>query len=162
MSAVAPARGDRLLTFEVGGGAYALPIADVLEVSEVARVGRVPGLSGDVGGVMHYHGDALPIVSRAAIFEAPAGGFRDPQHVVVVCDAMGEAAQLGLPVDRVLGLADAALSPAHGCELVVARLPLDGRVTGVLDARVLVRRAAEAIARAEGRGVPNPEHGGET
>jgi chemotaxis signal transduction protein len=159
----APAtRGERLLTFEVGGGAYALPIADVLEVSEVARFGRVPGLPSDVGGVMHYHGDALPIVSRAAVFETPAGGFPEPEHVVVVSDASGEAARLGLPVDRVLGLADAVLSPAHARELVVARLPLDGRVTGVLDAGVLVRRAAEAIARAQGSGVPNPEHGGET
>jgi hypothetical protein len=162
VSAIATARDERLLTFEIGGSAYALPIADVLEVSEVATIGRVPGLPREIGGVMPYHGDALPIVARAALFEVGEETLPEPQHVVVVAGDGGDMARLGLPVDRVLGLADAALPVGRARETLMVRLPLDGRVTGVLDAQLLVRRAADVVARAEGNLVPNPEHGGET
>jgi chemotaxis protein histidine kinase CheA len=155
-------RDERLLTFEVAGAAYALPIADVLEVSEVARIGRVPGLQAELGGVMQYHGDALPVVTRAALFDVGASELPEPQHVVVVAGDGGDVPRLGLPVDRVLGLVDAVLPATRSHDEPSLRMPLDGRVTGVLNAELLVRRAAEVVARAEENLVPNPEHGGET
>jgi len=162
VSGLGAIRDERLLTFEVAGAAYALPIGDVLEVSEVARIDRVPGLRGDLGGVMQYHGDALPVLARAALFPVGAGELPEPQHVVVVAGDGGDVPRLGLPVDRVLGLADAVLPAARPRDELSVRVPLDGRVTGVLDAELLVRRAAEVVARAEENLVPNPEHGGET
>jgi len=152
---------ERWLLFEIGGEACALPIAHVLEVSEVGRIGRVPSLPRSVGGVMHHHGDALPIVARSAVFEGrPADGA--PGHVVVIADATGEAPRLGLPVDRVLGLADAPAPADREPGLVSARIQIDGRPTALLDTECLVSRAAEVIERAGSTRSTHPEHGGET
>ena len=152
---------ERWLLFEIAGEACALPIRDVLEVSEVGRIGRVPSLPRSVGGVMHHHGDALPIVARSAVFEGrPEGGA--PEHVVVIADGTGDAPRLGLPVDRVLGLADAPAPGAREPGLVAARVPIDGRATAVLDTECLVSRALEVIERAGSTSFTHPEHGGET
>lgn len=162
MSAEHAPRLERWLTFEVGGSAWALPIADVLEVTDTAPIGRVPTVRHDVGGVMHYHGDALPIVARTALFDIAADALPEPEHVVVLADRSGDAPELGLPVDRVLGLVDAEAPAGREPAMVTGHLPVEGRVTGVLDARRLVARAAETIAGSGRTGFHNPEHGGET
>lgn len=162
MSAGPAPRLERWLTFEVGGSAWALPISDVLEVTEPAHIGRVPTLPREVGGVMHYHGDALPIVARTALFDVEADALPEPEHVVVLADRSGDAPELGLPVDRVLGLVDAESPATREPGLVAAHLPIEGRVTGVLDTRRLVARAAETISGSGRTGFHNPEHEGET
>jgi chemotaxis signal transduction protein len=159
VSAEPIARGQRWLTFEIGSAAYALPIGDVLEVSEVGHIGRVPSLPRSVGGVMHYHGDALPIVARSALFDVDLEELGEPEHVLVIADRGGDVPRLGLPVDRVLGLADAP--PPGALEPAAARLPIEGRDADILDIEWLVSRAAEVIARAGGANSNDPEHGGE-
>ena len=76
--------GQRLLTFEIGAAVYALPIADVLEVAEVAPMACIPTLSRQVAGVVNHHGDALPVMSREALFELNTGELpgerRDARH----------------------------------------------------------------------------------
>ena len=74
VSADAPER-ERLLTFEIG--VVAVRAADRRashEVAEMAELAAVPTLPRDVGGVMNYHGDALPVVhrERAARARPPA------------------------------------------------------------------------------------------
>lgn len=152
---------ERFLTFEVVGAAYALPIGEVVEVAEAGRVAPVPGLPRSLGGVMHYHGDALPVVVPTALFDLPGTGADEPRHVLVLADASGDVPRLGLPVDRVVGLADTSLPGPRRPEMVAARLPIDGRVTGILDAERLCSRAAELVARA-GEAFHDSEHGGET
>jgi hypothetical protein len=55
--------GDRLLTFEVGHAAYALPIEAVLEVAEADSATCIPGLPQEVAAVMNWHGDTLTLVA---------------------------------------------------------------------------------------------------
>ncbi len=55
---------ERLLTFEVESSVYALPIAEVHEVTQATRVCCVPTISRELVGVMNWHGDALPVVSH--------------------------------------------------------------------------------------------------
>lgn len=162
-TSAAPAPGsERLLTFEVAGAAYALAIGDVLEVTEAGRLAPVPGLPRALGGVMHYHGDALPVVVPAALLDLPADGDPEPHHVLVLAGTGGDVPRLGLPVDRVVGLADAVIAGPRRPEPVAARMPIDGRVTSILDAERLCARAAEAVARAGGEAFHDSEHGGET
>jgi chemotaxis signal transduction protein len=136
---------DRLVTFEVGGTVYALPIHGVLEVADAGRITSVPTLPRRCGGVMNWHGDALPVVSPGLIFEGCATDECDAEHVLVISDRSGETARLGIPVDRVLGLVDGATRPGRGTELVVERRPVEGRVVNVLDPRRLVALAETAI-----------------
>lgn len=55
--------GDRLLMFLFEDVRYALPIAWVVEVAEKDRVTSVPSLALPIGGVMNWHGEALPLVA---------------------------------------------------------------------------------------------------
>lgn len=151
MSPPQAARGERLLSFEAAGTVYALPIASVLEVTEGGVLAAVPSLPRPCGGVVNWHGDALPLVWPSLLFDGkhdPNGGTRAPAHVLVVAERAGGGARLGLPVDRVLGLVDGPPDLARGEEQLVAdRRPIEGRVVGVLDPRLVVARAAELIQR---------------
>jgi chemotaxis-related protein WspB len=140
----------RLLLFEVSGTTFALPIADVLEVMEMAPTAGIPGLPRRLAGVMNHHGDALPVVSREALFDVAETKLPPARHVLVLAERGGEAGHLGVPVDGVVGLADAALGPPQGGGLVVERLSLRDRVTSVIEARRLVARAAALIEVSSG------------
>jgi len=140
----------RLVLFEVGGGAYALPIADVIEVAEWSQLAAIPTLSVGVAGVVNHHGDALPIVARDALLDEPATG-SPPEHVLVLGAPGGQSGRLGVPVDRVLGLVDAPAGPPASDGLVVERRPLRGRIVAVLDAARLLERAQRVIEQEGGR-----------
>lgn len=139
------AREARLVLFEIGGAAYALPISEILEVAEVGRLWGVPTLPPSVIGVLNHHGDALPVVSREALFEAPPSELPDPEHVLVMGPEEEESGRLGVPIDRVVGLVDGEAPPRSLGELVVERRPVRGRIVAILDARCLLERAARAI-----------------
>jgi chemotaxis signal transduction protein len=147
VSATARAAGgatQRLVLFEVADTSWAIPIADVLEVTESGPTAAIPGLARELAGVMNHHGDALPLVSRESLFGMPGADGEPAEHVIVLAARGGEAGCLGVPVDRVVGLVDAVVEAA-GTDLVVQRLPLRGRITSVVDARRLLERAAALI-----------------
>jgi chemotaxis signal transduction protein len=161
------AAGDRLLTFEVGTAVYALPIESVLEVAEADRATCVPGIPSSIAGVMNWHGDPLPVVSSSLLL----AGSQEPDpeaesapideqtadeqeecvlraQVLVVSDRSDEAGRLGMPVDRVVGLAEGRGRASRVQSLVVERRPVEGRVVSVLDPQKLIERAEEIIERA--------------
>jgi chemotaxis signal transduction protein len=155
---------DRLLSFEVGTSAFALPIECVLEVAEADRVTCVPGISAETAGVMNWHGDPLPLIASRLLLAA-AGDEADEsgasgeasavgaegilrEQILVLSDRGDESARLGMPVDRVLGLVAGGSHPARARSVVVERRPVDGRVVSVLDPQGLVARAVEVIERA--------------
>jgi purine-binding chemotaxis protein CheW len=146
-SAQAPWSDERLLTFEVAGALYALPIGGVLEVIEPAPLACIPTLPPALVGVANYHGDALPVLRSSALLDVAQAELPPPQHVLVLVDRPSGAARLGLPVDRVFGLVDGAAAVARGADPVAERRSLDGRVAHVLDPRRLVARAGEVIER---------------
>ena len=140
---------DRLLTFEVAGTIYALPIGGVIEVAEGGRVTCVPTLPADSAGVMTWHGDALPVVAPRHLFADDAIETRlETEHVLVVSDRDGESARLGMPIDRVFGLVDGAGGRRASGELIVERRRVRGRVVSVLDPGQLVARAEGVIESA--------------
>jgi chemotaxis-related protein WspB len=140
----------RLVLFEVGEAAYALPIADVIEVTEWSPVAAIPTLPAAVAGVINHHGDALPIVARDVLLDEPPSASR-PEHVLVLGVAGAESGRLGVPVDSVLGLVDVPAGPPTGDGLVVERRPLRGRIVAVLDAARLLDRAERVIEQVGGR-----------
>ena len=149
---------ERLLTFEVGDALYALPIAGVLEVVEAGSLACIPTLPLEVGGVVNHHGDALPVLAPAALFEGAGSG--RAQHLLVLAGRPGDASgKLGLPVDRILGIVPGRGGVSRDPSGVVERRPMDGRVVSILDTRRLLERAAAAIAR---RGERAAQPGGET
>ena len=153
---------DRLLMFDFEDIQYALPIAWVVEVAEKDRVTSVPSLALPVGGVMNWHGEALPLIATELLLgrdrdEAGATPFGAAttvgyaqEQVLVVSEKPGSAARLGMPVDRVIGLVDGQggrQGQAVG-ELVVERRPVEGRIVHILDPAALVARGEEVIESA--------------
>ena len=159
---------ERFLTFEAESTLYALPIAEVHEVAEASRVCCVPTCSPARVGVMNWHGDALPVVSAPLLLganwegtaagleaevseparqEKPSGnrGLVGGAHVLVVSSRDDEPAQLGLPIDRVIGLADGPRQPRGKGEMVAEVRPIDGCSVSVLDPCRLVERATKLI-----------------
>jgi hypothetical protein len=126
---------ERLLTFEIGGLLFAMPIAGVLEVAEM----------GDVASVINYRGDALPVVHRSRLFHGGTESADAAEHVLVVSDRASGAARLGLDVDRVLGLVDGAGAISRNGDPVAERRPLGSRVAHILDPARLVERARLTI-----------------
>lgn len=144
----------RLLTFEVAQRLYALPISAILEVAETGGVSPVPTLP-DSGGVMNWHGEALPVIAPDVLLGA-AEGAEPPdaaeddtagdgaivarEHVLVLSERGGEVPSLGLPIDAVHGLVEGMHGPRRiaAQALVIERRPHEGRVMNVLDTRRLV------------------------
>ncbi len=134
---------ERLLTFEVSGGLYALPIDGVLEVAEMCRVACIPSIAANVGGVVNYHGDALPLLSWSSLSEIENSV--QPANFLVITDRGSDVARLGIPVDRVTGLVDGSAPTAQGNEIVAERRSINGRIASLLDPRQLVARAKRVI-----------------
>ena len=151
----APARHleahERLLTFEVGGHVYALPIGCVVEVRESAPLACVPTLSRDVGGVMNHHGDALPVLRRSIFFDVREEDLPAPGHVLALAARSGGGARWGIPVDRIVGLVDGTGASAHGEDPVAECRQIDERVVFVLDPQRLLERARRVIEDAAGQ-----------
>jgi chemotaxis signal transduction protein len=139
---------ERLLTFAVGGGIYALPIASVLEVTEVAARACIPTVPPGLAWVMNHHGDALPVVRSSVLLDLAESSLPAPEHVLVIAVRSGSTPSLGMPVDRILGLVAGASATSRDQEPIAERRPLDGRVANVLDAERVVAKAKQVIERA--------------
>ena len=142
----AVASAGRLLAFEVAGGLFALPIAEVAEVAEVGPSAAVPMLPRAIGVVVNHHGDALLVVDGCALLERSPEASR-PQHLLILARDPDDPDRYGLPVDRIHGLVDGPALSAQGPDPVAARRPLGGRLLHVLDPRRLFERAAATIER---------------
>jgi purine-binding chemotaxis protein CheW len=142
---------DRLLTFEMAGDFYAIPIAGVLEVAEVERVTCIPTLPTSVGGVINHHGEALPVLHCASLFDVNESELGEPGTVLVISERVGESARLGIHIDRVLGLVDGAAAAMSGTKEVAERRSIQGRVASVLDPQRLVSKARDVIESSLGR-----------
>jgi len=141
----AAGQDERLLTFEVAGSVYAIPISGVLEVADVGEIACIPTVEPSVAGVVNHHGDALPVIRRASLLDLEASDLADPQHILVISDRSTNSARLGLPVDRVLGLVPGSGAVARGAGPIAERRTIGGRVASVLDPQRLVSRAGEVI-----------------
>jgi purine-binding chemotaxis protein CheW len=142
---------DRLLTFEVAGDLYAIPISGVLEVADAARMTCIPTLPTSMGGVINYHGDALPVLNCSSLFEVNESELGEPSSILVISGRVGESARLGIPIDRVLGLVDGAAAAMSGAKTVAERRSIQGRVASVLDPQRLVSQARDVIESSLGR-----------
>jgi len=142
---------ERLLTFEVAGDLYAIPIAGVLEVAEVSRLTCIPTLSTRTGGVINHHGDALPVINCASLFDIDESDLGEPGVILVIGGGTGESARLGIPIDRVLGLVDGAAAAMPGAKPIAERRSIQGRVASVLDPDRLVSQARHVIDSSLGR-----------
>jgi chemotaxis signal transduction protein len=144
MSARLGAIDERLLTFEIAGSLFAMPIEGVLEVAELSELACIPTVPEDVASVMNYRGDALPVVRRERLLSL-APNADESTHVLVVTDRKTPVPRFALAVDHVLGLIDGSCPESRDGKVVVDRRPLNGRMANILDPARLVARAREVV-----------------
>jgi chemotaxis signal transduction protein len=143
----------RLLGFESAGGLFALPIGEILEVSETTEIASIPTVPRSCGGVMNHRGDALPVLSLQVLLGSEialqsAGSIRaglEGTHLLVLSGEDDHLPKLGLPVDSVQGFVSAP-TDSEACQGVVKeRFRLDDREVVVIDSRQLMARASSVI-----------------
>lgn len=87
-----------ILTFRLAGYTYALFIADVIQIIEMATIIHLPQSPASVRGVINFHGTAVPIIDLRTHFSLPylPYGAHTPIILVNFTDR-----PLGLVVDSV-------------------------------------------------------------
>jgi len=96
----------RVLTFTAAGSHWALPVAQVQEVFEKARVERLAMVSPAVAGVLDLRGQPVAAIDLSAM--AGHGGGGGPRNAVVARHGDGVVALL---VDRIDTVLNADTSP---------------------------------------------------
>ena len=151
---------DRLLAFELGQTLYALPIADIAEVTELDTLASVPMVHRKVGGVVNHHGDAVPIVYGDALFGVDRPIYQEHRPLLILAKDPDDPNRYGVPVDRIHGLVDGPPAVNRGEGVVAERRPHDGRMISVLDPASLLDRAKEVIGSSVARTATAPMDGG--
>lgn len=85
-----------ICSVRLGKALYGVPISHILEIVGQARPQPVPLAPAFVGGLVHYRGDVLTVVSLRHVFRLPA--LDGPQDILVLESAAG---CFGLLVDSV-------------------------------------------------------------
>ena len=93
----------QLVSFELDGQEYALPIESVQEIVQVPEtINTIPNSEGHVLGVMNLRNRLLPLVSLRSMFGLPATTVGEQSRIVVVAHKIGGVEQaVGLVTDTV-------------------------------------------------------------
>jgi purine-binding chemotaxis protein CheW len=117
------------VSVRAGGEPYALPVEDILEVTELGDIAPVPGAGAAVLGVRNLRGQVLPVVDLTTLLRLPAG--ERPERIVV---AEQGGRRAGLAVDSVsdVGVVGEPTQAAESGCLRGATL-VDGSLVGIVD-----------------------------
>ncbi len=136
----AAALDGRLLRCEIGGGAFAFPLAAVTEVVPYTPPRRLPGQAADAGVTM-LRGRPLPALDAAArmgLAGARAGG-----RMVVLATRAGPCAVVVADTGDIVEVASERLAPppagAGASPYVTALVEIEGELVAVLDPDRLCR-----------------------
>jgi len=160
-----------LVSFDVAGGEYAFPIAQVQEIVQFPeRVTGVPNAARHVLGVMTLRNRLLPLVSLRRMFALPDVEL-GPQHRIVVISLarLGEeASTVGIVMDavnEVLRVSETLITPvpailsggrkAHEIE-AICRLEEGQRLVSILSVERLFESSAVKEALAGANAAPSP------
>jgi chemotaxis signal transduction protein len=113
----------------VASEAYAMPVANVLEVAGLGRVRAVPGARPEMLGVRNMRGQILPVVDLALLLGIARTA---PPRRLLVAEAKG--CQVGFAIDEVSWVGDLP-DPAEDTEsdMLAGAVLSEGDLIGVID-----------------------------
>lgn len=92
------ARSFSILTFQLGGQVYGLPITDVAQIIEMVTLTHLPQAPAAIQGVINLHGKIVPVLDLRLHFGIPPQPYQ--LHTpIILADLKGQI--LGLIVDSV-------------------------------------------------------------
>lgn len=136
-----------VLTFEVDGLRYALPVSSVREVLRATAIVPLPKAPPVVQGIINIRGELVAVLDLRMRFGAARRPVQADEHFVVV---HAGARTVALRADRAVGLLevdDAALQPV---EPVVARTEYVAGLATLADGLVLIVDPAAFLSESEG------------
>jgi purine-binding chemotaxis protein CheW len=117
------------VTVRIGAELYALPVATVLEVTDVGKLTPLPGAPTATLGLQNVRGAALPVFSLAGLLGLSENG--RAQRLVVAEDGARHA---GLAVDEVCDVGELpAASEETDHPLLTGAALTDAGLVGILD-----------------------------
>jgi chemotaxis signal transduction protein len=135
-----PQLDGRLLQCEIGGGAFAFPLAAVTEVVPYTPPRRLPGQPGDAGVTM-LRGRPLPALDAAARMGLAAT--ESAARMVVLATSSGPCAAVVADTGDIVEVPSERLSPppagAGASPYVAALVEIGGELVAVLDPDRLCR-----------------------
>ncbi|NBX86571.1 MAG: chemotaxis protein CheW [Proteobacteria bacterium] len=90
---------QQLVTFELYGEVFALPILDVREIIRMTTITPVPQAPGFVEGVINLRGQIIPVVDLRKRFGLSSQAATDDSRIIVA--ELGAGLVLGMIVDAV-------------------------------------------------------------
>jgi purine-binding chemotaxis protein CheW len=132
-----PVHGNlqQLLTFEVEGAPYAVPVERVREIVRIRPITPVPQVPDAVRGVISLRGDIVQVIDARLRLGSTPQEPTPTSRIVIVDDAEGSLS--GLLVDAVSGVLrvdEGELRPTSSEAGAVSSLcPHDGRFVSMLD-----------------------------
>ena len=130
-----------VVTFELAGQVFAVPVKQVREILDRQDVTRLPNPAPDCIGVIDARGQSIPVVDLASRLGL-SGSEAAPDRRIVIFEVTGGGA-IGALTDRVLGVleiepADIEPAPANafartGSHGVAGLVRLDGRLATLLE-----------------------------
>jgi chemotaxis signal transduction protein len=127
--------------FKVAAESYAVPVANVLEITDVGEVAAVPGARPDILGVRNLRGEILPVIDLAAFLGIT--GTVPPRRLLV---AESGGVKAGFAIDEVSDVGELP-DPAQDGEsdFLLGTMLHDGELIGVID----VPRVFDSIRQAD-------------
>ncbi|BDU70913.1 chemotaxis protein CheW [Mesoterricola silvestris] len=155
--AAAAAREGQYLSFELAGHTYAVPLAQVAEITPHLNLNQIPHMPRSVEGLLDLRGQSIPVINlrRRMGMEDQAS---DLSLNIIVMD-MGASSNVGLLVDRVASVVDASREQMVPASALLAGpdgawvqgfIIQDERITALLDSELITTFHA---ARAHGLGL---------
>ena len=133
-----PALDGRLLQCEIGGGAFAFPLAAVSEVVPYSAPRRLPGQPADAG-VTTLRGRPLPALDTAARMGLSSSA--SAARMVVLATSSGPCAAAVADTGDIVEIPSERLSPppagAGASPYVTALVEIEGELVAVLDPELL-------------------------
>ena len=114
---------------KVAAEAYAVPIANVVEIASLGDLAAVPGAPQEILGVRNLRGQILPVIDLALVLGLNAAA---PPRQLLVAEAGN--VQAGFAVDEVSDVGELP-DPSEGAEsdFLIGTMFHDGELLGVID-----------------------------
>ena len=131
-------RGPAVGTYvrlRVGAEAYAVPVGEALEITELGDVAAVPGAPAGLLGVRNLRGRILPVIDLAVLLGAEPA---EPAAWLLVTEAAGRRA--GLAVGEVTGVGELAGGREDtDSPLLAGAVLTDGELVGIVDVAAVLK-----------------------
>lgn len=148
-----------VLTFQVDGIPYAVPVSQVIEVIPRVELRRVPHAPRCLLGLLHYRGAAVPVVDLGLLLaNSPCAERLDTRILLVRAALGGGGDRLGLVAERVNELVEVDADRPAMSPFGLLNAPYLGRVfetsAGLLQLIDPGRIDVTAVAEAPGMVAP--------